>query len=173
MSTGKLKTKAFTLSEMLVVLLLTTVIVGLSFSVLRLVESQMGGMDAELSKISEINRLRLALWTDLNSCDRAFISSGPTRLVLNTPIKNSSYQLLENLIVRGRDSFYIGNYETQFFFENRVVTNGEVDAIHLNYKLETQNPSFAKASEGMPKHKTRNTKLFVFKTNSATTYMNN
>lgn len=150
------KIQAFTLSEMLVVLLITTLVVGLSYSVLNLVQQQMNGMGDHYDKKAEMNRLKQALWLDFNLCDRVYIQDRNSQLVFDAPTRNGSYVFLQDRIIRQQDTFYIGNYGKQFYFENSSVTIGELDAILLNSELETQN-----------------SELFIYKSNSATSYINN
>lgn len=181
------KIRAFTLSEMLVVLIITSLVVGLSYSVLQLVQKQMRGMEAEYETKTEMNRLQQALWLDMNQCDRAFVQTNPNSIIVSTPKEQLIYFLLADKIIRQRDTFYLEPFDIQYYLDSQNVISGEIDAILLDLKPQSRNtrfeirntkkekskPSLAKTSDIDPKHKTRNPKLFVFKTNSATTYMNN
>ena len=51
------KISAFTLNEMLVVLLVTTIVVSMGFAVLQLVQQQMGGIDRNYERNTELNLL--------------------------------------------------------------------------------------------------------------------
>jgi len=64
------KIKAFTLNEMLVVLLITAIVVGMSFAVLSLVQQQMHGIDGNYKKNTAFNLLKQSLWFDVISFDR-------------------------------------------------------------------------------------------------------
>ena len=60
------KIMAFTLSEMIVVLILTSIVIGLAFSVLNLVQKQMSAIQDNYNKSLELNKLETALWLDFN-----------------------------------------------------------------------------------------------------------
>ena len=51
------KVQAFTLSEMIVVLIITSIVIGMAFSVLRLVQKHMGGIQDNFNRSTELNRL--------------------------------------------------------------------------------------------------------------------
>ncbi|MEM9650388.1 MAG: prepilin-type N-terminal cleavage/methylation domain-containing protein, partial [Bacteroidota bacterium] len=61
---GVKKLRAFTLSEMLVVLLLTVIVVGLAFSVLNLVQRQMSGIESNYARNTAFDQLKQSLWVD-------------------------------------------------------------------------------------------------------------
>jgi len=60
------KIQAFTLSEIIVVLILTTIIVGLAFSVLTLVQKHMRSIQSNFYNTTELKKLETSLWLDFN-----------------------------------------------------------------------------------------------------------
>ncbi len=146
---------------MLVVLIITSLVVGLAFSVLQLVQKQMHGMEIHYEQRTEINRLRQALWLDMNICDRAYFDPVQNQLILSTNARDLRYKFLSNHIIREIDTFQFRAYSWEVYFENKMPINNEIDAIQLNLKPKIQN------------FKLQTPDLFVYKTNSATTYMNN
>jgi prepilin-type N-terminal cleavage/methylation domain-containing protein len=152
----KNKIKAFTLSEMIVVLLITSLVVGLAYSVLRLVQSQMHGMASQYEANSELYRLRQALWIDFNSADRLFVDPKTGELYRTGTLVDIRYRFEKDWIIRQTDTFFLGAYNPRFLHQNVEFTEGEVDALLLTLK-----------AEGPEK------KVFVYKSNAATSYMNN
>tara|TARA_R110002094_G_scaffold202065_1_gene173391 strand:+ start:295 stop:504 length:210 start_codon:yes stop_codon:yes gene_type:complete len=60
------KIKAFTLSEMVVVTILTSIIVGIAFSVLSLVQRHMYSIKQNFNNNTELSKLEQALWIDFD-----------------------------------------------------------------------------------------------------------
>ena len=149
------KIQAFTLSEMMVVLLITTIVVGMAFAVIQLVQKQMTAMGSTYDHQTEMNSLRLALWTDMHQSDRAFYQSSQRTVELQRNSGLARYQFLEKVVVRDRDTFAIGPYTSHFYFLNREVYQREIDAISIILK------------DTVP-----NKKIFVYKSNAATSFMN-
>ena len=65
MRTNK-KIQAFTLTEVIIVLILTSIVVGLAFSVLGLVQKQMLAVQENYNKNLDISKLETSLWLDFN-----------------------------------------------------------------------------------------------------------
>ena len=149
------KIKAFTLSEMLVVLLLTLIIVGLAFSVLRLVQEQMKGIEGVYMRNTEFNLFRQSLWNDFNQNDGIWYHPGKEELVFANGLREITYRLDENHIIKARDTFNLKIASQKFFFKGKERTGGKIDA--LDMALSKQDGS---------------QQLFVFKKNSATCYLN-
>lgn len=149
------KLKAFTLSEMLVVLLLTTIVVGLAFSVLGLVQRQIQDIGDNYERNTEFNLLRQSLWIDFNHYDGVWYDANKSELVFANELNETVYGLHEGFITKERDTFYVEIDELQFFFKGEVQTSGEIDA--LDFGLSRKNGS---------------QQLFVFKRNAATSHLN-
>ncbi len=149
------KIPAFTLSEMIVVLLITTIVVGMAFAVLNLVQKQMNGIEKNYAKNTEFNLMRQSFWIDFNRFDKVIYNAGNNELTFTNAMNSTRYLLGENSIIREKDTFFL-KWETQkFYFENTEVSLGEIDAIDF------------KTSKAFGSQQ-----LFVYKTNAATTYMN-
>lgn len=149
------KIQAFTLSEMLVVLLLTSVVVGMAFSVLGLVQRQMQGITGNYERNTELNLLQQSLWVDFNQFDGIWFDALKEELMFVNGIKEIEYRFEDGYVVKDRDTFFIKIEKKSTYFngENRV--NGEIDAMDL----------YTSKEEG-------GQRVFVFKKNSATSYLN-
>nr|WP_299339480.1 hypothetical protein [Allomuricauda sp.] len=149
----KTKIKAFTLSEMLVVVLLTIIVVGLAFSVLGLVQKQMFDTRENLAVQSAENELRQALWRDFRSFSRIYGNRAEGILVFEQPFEKVNYQLSEGFVLRNLDTFKVKIKKRDFYFLGEMVEGGELDAL----KLELAN--------------TVESSIWVHKVNTAETYM--
>lgn len=150
------KIKAFTLNEMLVVLLITVLVVGMAFSVLRLVQVQMHGISSNYEKNTELNLLRQSLWVDFNRFDRIWYNGAEQRMVFENEVAKSSYQILPEGVVKEKDTFWVLVPRWQLYFNGETVGKGEIDAIDL----------FIGKEDEVGK------RVFVFKRNAATSYIN-
>ncbi|MEQ5791608.1 prepilin-type N-terminal cleavage/methylation domain-containing protein [Muricauda sp. NFXS6] len=154
MSTNIKKIKGFTLQEMLVVLLLTALVVGMAFSVLRLVQVQMNGISSNYTKSTEMRLLKQSLWVDFNQHDRVWYDQGNKELLLANEMDEARYQFQKDMVVKERDTFFVEIKELRPYFNGNGILGGEMDALDL----------YTGASQSG--------RLFVFKRNSATSYIN-
>nr|WP_299067293.1 hypothetical protein [uncultured Allomuricauda sp.] len=154
MSRTSKKIAAFTLSEMLVVLLLTIIVVGLAFSVLGLVQGQMWDIQNNYEEKTADNLLQQALWVDFNSHAQVEFSSKAQALSFSNEVDGKAYQFYKGYILRDRDTLYTDFTIGRVFYKGEEVSNGLIDALELTKFDE------------VPKT------LFVHKKNSATDFMN-
>ncbi|WP_261793702.1 PulJ/GspJ family protein [Psychroserpens burtonensis] len=149
------KLNAFTLSEMIIVLILTSIVVGLAFSVLNLVQKQMFAIQENYNKSLELNKLETSLWLDFNRYSKISYNDIDDELKFSTEMDSVVYQFSNDLIIKERDTFSIQLQNKQMYFDGSPSNNGQIDAIKLETMKEFQNQ-----------------KLFVYKFNDATLYMN-
>ena len=148
------KIKAFTLSEMLVVLLLTVIVVGLAFALLNLVQKQMGTARDNYENGAELSRLRQVLWRDFRNYPSVYFSEKEQQLLFKNEIDQMYYTFSKDMVVRDIDTFRISFTEKKYFFEGNITTEGVINALELNTSKEKDNR-----------------KLFVYQENTAETYM--
>ncbi|TAI48502.1 hypothetical protein EW142_01470 [Flagellimonas allohymeniacidonis] len=153
MSEMKSKIKAFTLSEMLVVLLITVIVVGLAFSVLNLVQKQMFAVREDLELRSGENELKQALWRDFRTFSRIYGNRIDGSIQLENPFEQVRYQFQEKVVLRNLDTFRVEIKNKDFFFLGNPIETGELDALGLGVRNQ----------EGAS--------IFVYKANAAETYM--
>ncbi len=144
------KIKAFTISELMVVLLITVIVVGMAFSVLNLIQKQMLGMEQNFERNTEVGLLRQALWTDFSTFSDVSFSSEKQKLILKNEMGVREYNFRASYISRGIDTFRITITEKTIYFDGISTNNGPVDAI----RLKTSNKYGAQT-------------LFIYKINSA------
>jgi hypothetical protein len=152
---AKTKIKAFTLSEMIVVLILTSIVVGLAFSVLTLVQKHMSSIQHNFINHTELNKLEQSLSLEFNRCSKIEYDALEDELKFKNEVDSITYQFHETYVVKEIDTFQIQLQSKTFFFVGDEVETGAIDAM----KLET-----SKALQ--------NQRLFIFKENDATLFMN-
>ncbi|MEO1012826.1 MAG: hypothetical protein AAFX53_16115 [Bacteroidota bacterium] len=143
--------KAFTVQEMVVVLLITSIVVGMAYSVLHLVQQQIGGIAEVYREKSEADRLRQLLWIDFNRYAYIQWDAKKEYLYLSNELGGKQYDLSQDRFISERDTFYIPLESAKFFFNNREVGSGEIDAMELLCKGRS---------------------IFVYKENAPDTYLN-
>ncbi|EGV42228.2 type II secretion system protein [Bizionia argentinensis JUB59] len=149
------KIKAFTLSEMIVVLILSSIVIGLAFSVLNLVQKHMISIQQNYTNTTKFKKLETSLWLDFNRYSKIEYSSLENELKFSTAIDSVMYQFSDNYIIKGIDTFPVPIQQKQFYFDGEFMEHGQIDAI----KLETEKTF-------------QNQQLFIFKNNDANAYMN-
>lgn len=149
------KISAFTLAELMVVLLLTIVVVGLAFSILGLVQRQMAGIQVNYEDKTESNLLHQALWVDFNSHNHVEYNPAAQTIFFSNHTKDMTYYFQEGLIIRARDTFYTKFEIDGLFFNGQIVNGGKIDAIELVDRKESNEK-----------------RIFVYKKNTATDFMN-
>lgn len=148
------KIKAFTLSEMIVVLVITLIVIGLAFSVLNLVQKQMNGINQNYEKSTELNLLRQAFWIDFNTYSKVTYDAENDILRCENEVGGLQYQFNEDVIIRDKDTLKIVITEKKFYFDGNEVSSGEIDAL----KITSAKKEGAKV-------------IFVYKNNTAETYI--
>ncbi|WP_306013957.1 MULTISPECIES: type II secretion system protein J [unclassified Allomuricauda] len=153
MNTLTQRIKAFTLHEMLVVLLITALVVGMAYSVLRLVQVQMSGIASNYSEAARIRRLKQSLWADFHSHDRIWYESETKEMIMVNELQQVRYHFMEQMVVKAQDTFKVDIRELTPYFKAEPVTNGEIDALDLYMRQHNR------------------VRLFVYKENAATSYI--
>lgn len=148
------KIKAFTISEMIVVLILTSIVVGIAFTVLSLVQKHMISIQANLKQNTTLNKLETSLWLDFNRYSSINYNDFENELHFCSDRDSIYYQFHENYIVKDRDTFDIPFQTKKLFFSGSEVDGNEIDAMKLTH-IE----------------KGRRKTIFVFKQNDAKIFL--
>ena len=139
----------------MVVLAITTIVVGMAFSVLNLVQRQMGTIKDIYEVKLEANKLRQSLWIDFNRYSYAHFDDKKGQLYFSNELEEMNYTIREDKIFTERDTFYVQLEHKAFYFKNQEREIGEIDAIELKTSKETGHQQ-----------------IFVFKDNAPATYIN-
>ena len=149
------KVHAFTLSELSIVLLLSSVVVGLAFTVLGLVQKQMGAIQANFNQTLQVTTLETELWLNFNRYPNISYNSATQTMVLKNELDSVTYTFSESYMIKERDTLSVPIKRKQFYFDGLKVASNAIDAM----KLTTTN-AFQQRT------------LFVYVKNDATVYMN-
>lgn len=139
---------------MVLVIILTSIMAGLAFAVLTLVQKQMLGIQDNFNRNAELNLLEQSLWLDFNRYSTIGFDGDENELRFSTELDSVHYAFKQGYIVKERDTFHVPIKQRSLYFQGGKVGGGKVDAI----KLETKRPF-------------TDQKLFIFKTNDANQFM--
>jgi type II secretory pathway pseudopilin PulG len=145
------KLNSFTLSEMLVVLIITAIVVGLAFSVLSIVRRQVHKLQNDTDQRVQYDMLKSKLFLDFNKYPNAYLSGDDT-FMFKSEIDSTIYIIKDNQIVSNQDTLIKNVKEAQFFYKNSQVEKGKIDAI--KFIIEEKREVFKS--------------IFVYKYNDAT-----
>ena len=151
MAAGKLK--SFTLAELIVVMIITAIVVGMAFSVLRIVQKQIHTIQINFEKTSTLALFEQRLWQDFNEPHN--IMYNKNELILISEIDTINYSFQENFTMRNQDTIKVKITPNKAFFKGKEITNGAIDAISISANTE------------LPEYK-----IFVSKKNDITLFMN-
>lgn len=139
---------------MIVVVILTAIVVGLAFSVLRLVQNHMNGIRKNYFQKTEFHKLEQALWLDFNRYPNLKYNTSGDKLILSNEIDSTFYTFHKNFIVSELDTFDIPIQNKSFFFLGDEVPQGNIDALKITASKAFQNQS-----------------VFIYHKSDATAYM--
>lgn len=148
------KIKAFTISEILVVLIISAIVVGLTMSVLNLVQQQVRSIQKNESLLTEVRLLEKALRLDFERGDLHY-NSHTNQLVARGVTDTTYYHFLKEQIVRNSDSLQVPVAKIKCYLDGLEVKNQAIDALEIEW-----------LGYGEPK------KIFISKTKDAAFYMN-
>lgn len=147
------KIKAFTLSELLVVMVVSTIVVSMAFLVLTMVQKQMNKIQGNLEKKKTIESLDKILWQDFNQAKEVFVKG--EQLVFEKEEDTLVYHMGEKALIREKDSFPILVKNKSFFLDGIKIEKGSIDALKLTFESTYTNQE-----------------LFVYRTKPASFYLN-
>ncbi|MFW0739830.1 PulJ/GspJ family protein [Flavobacterium sp. T12S277] len=153
MATGKLK--SFTLSELLVVMIITAIVVGMAFSVLRLVQKQIHAIQSNFDKTSTLALFEQQLWQDFNDPYTVIFDDSNQILVMTSEADTVMYSFKEKFTLRNLDTIKLKINPNRIFFKGKEVKSGPVDALSIF------------AGNELPDYQ-----IFVSKKNDITFFMN-
>ena len=139
---------------MIVVLILTSIVIGMAFAVLTLVQKQMLGVQSNFQATTELRLLEQSLWLDFNRFSMIEYDRVESVLRFKSEIDSVEYQFKENAIIKKTDSFFVPLKMKTFYFDGSRVDKGIIDAIKLELDKEHQDK-----------------RLFIFKRNDANIFM--
>lgn len=151
----RIKIKSFTLPELLVVMIITAIVIGMAFSVLRLVQKQIHTIETNFEKTSRLALFEQKLWQDFNELNVIAFNENNQSLLMESEMDTVLYSFQENYTLRNKDTLKLKLKADILFFEGKAVKDGSIDAISISGMAE------------LPDYK-----IFVSKKNDLTLSMN-
>lgn len=152
---AKNKIQSFTLPELLVVMIITAIVVGMAFSVLRLVQKQIYAIETNFNKTSNLTLFEQRLWQDFNELNAIQFIVKENRMLLESEMDTVVYSFKEKYILRNNDTIKLKLVANKFFFKGKEVQEGNIDAVSISAKAEVTDYE-----------------IFVSKKNDVTFFMN-
>ena len=116
---------------MVVVLILSSIVAGLAFSVLTLVQRHMQGIQGNFNNNTELDKLDQLLWLDFNRCQNMTFQPSENRLVFLSAMDTTYYEFHDNNIIKDLDTFPIPLKNRTLYFNGETVGLGKVDALRI------------------------------------------
>lgn len=151
------KIKAFTLSEMIVVIGLTGIIAGLAFSIMHLVQQHMKKITFNYEEKTQWHLLEQSLWMDFHRYQNISYHPEMQQLQFSHGLDTIAYIFTADKIIKERDTFHIAVTGKKCYYKGKMIPQGRLDALELQT-----------ATGQEQQHKT----LFVFNTTDVTHTIN-
>lgn len=124
------KVRSFTLSELLVVMIITAIVVGLAFSVLNLVQKQVRGIEKNFEKTTELALFEQRLWQDFNQHN--LITYSTDKIILQSDIDTVFYAFKPEFVLRDNDTIRAKVQVEKLYYEGQQVKAGYIDGILIS-----------------------------------------
>jgi len=136
MEISKTKTPSFTLPELLVVMIITSIVVGMAFSVLRLVQNQIHAIQINFEKTSRLALFEQQLWQDFNDKSIIQFNQQENSLRMESEMDTVMYSFQGNYILRNTDTIKLKLQINKLFFDGKAVQRDTIDALSISGKAE-------------------------------------
>ena len=129
------KIKAFTIAEMLAVLVISSIVISLTMLILSLIQKQVSTIDINYDHNTEMRLLERTLWQDLNEHNARY---NPTKRQLQCVSENDTvnYMFGSNFVIRNRDTLKIRVVKADLYLEGSIAKGGYIDALELQISRE-------------------------------------
>ncbi|WP_117885639.1 hypothetical protein [Aureibaculum luteum] len=148
------KVKAFTIAEMLVVLVVSVIVIALAMIVLGMVQQQIRIVNNNYDKQTEIRLLERTLLNDFNK-HQLYYNNNKKELTCISEIDTVNYIFSSDFIKRNNDTLSVPIIDVVVFLDGDVIKNNEIDALELQLSKEIEEKT-----------------IFVSKTKDASYYLN-
>jgi prepilin-type N-terminal cleavage/methylation domain-containing protein len=132
----KNRIKSFTLPELLVVMIITAIVVGMAFSVLRLVQKQIHAIEVNFEKTNSLALFEQKLWQDFNELNVVEYNANNRNLLMESEMDTVLYSFQENYTLRNKDTLKLNLDVHKLFFEGKEIKEGSIDAISISGMAE-------------------------------------
>jgi competence protein ComGF len=133
--TQKHKIPAFTLSEILVVLAITSIVIAIAFTVLNLVTKQFTTMRARYEERTEVNAFKQRLLFDFEKGSTAVWNEKQQQLDITIQDEIISYEMAPDYVLRDSDTIPIMIQNTRFYYKGDEIEEGVTDGLELTLMI--------------------------------------
>ncbi|GAB5400858.1 MAG: hypothetical protein Aureis2KO_24430 [Aureisphaera sp.] len=130
------KIPAFTLTEMMVGMALSTVVIGLAYMIMSLMGRNVSAIQDNYSTTTQIDLLEQQMTVDFNHYHDIAYDPIEQVLKLKTPIDSITYTFLDKAILRKTDTILSQDMEPTLFWQGTEVVMGAVDGLKLEWGSE-------------------------------------
>jgi type II secretory pathway pseudopilin PulG len=131
--------KSFTLAELMIVMVITAIVVGIAFSVLRLVQKQIFAIQKNYEKSTNLSLFEQRLWQDFNQFHDINFESLNKSIVLRSEIDTIVYKFNYKYILRNLDTIKLDLTIDKILYEGKKIDEGNIDAISISAASELHN----------------------------------
>lgn len=130
------KVRSFTISELLVVMIITAIVVGMAFSVLRLVQKQIHAIQKNYDKTTDLSLFEQKLWQDFNEFSDIKYISKENNLSLESEMDTVVYSFQKDFILRNKDTIKLKLVIDRLLFAGKLAKDENIDAIAISGEAE-------------------------------------
>ncbi|WP_442267063.1 PulJ/GspJ family protein [Tenacibaculum sp. ZS6-P6] len=134
------KINAFTLTELIVVMVISTIVVSLAFMALSMVKRQIRNIEKRIYIKEELTRLEKVLMKDFNTFRN--IEKQNSYLKFKNALDSVTYEIEQTFVLRNKDSFQLSLKNTTLFLDGNKVKQGAVDGMRFEIKELKNRPTF-------------------------------
>ncbi len=127
----KHKIPAFTLSEILVVLAITSIVIALAFTVLNLITKQFTVMRTRYEERTEVTKFKQRLLFDFEKGSDVSWNERQQELAITIKEEIVSYEFASDYVLRDRDTIPFTVQNTQFYYKGEEIEEGVVDGLEV------------------------------------------
>ena len=120
------------MGELLVVLVVSSIAITISFLALENVQKQLKSIQDVFETQQQINHLEKSITTDLNRFTAVYHAS-KNNIVFKDGNKTIQYQIRKDYILRNKDTIGLSTKELTFYLNGIQVTNGVIDALDFSF----------------------------------------
>lgn len=125
------KIEAFTLTEVLVVLVISAIVVGLAFSVLDLVQKNFRTIRGNYAHSAEVQHLKQQMVIDFNRYHNILYDQVPQEIRMRNEVDSIKYQFSYPFLIRNLDTIPVAVENLVFFFQGNEISGGKFDAVKV------------------------------------------
>lgn len=127
----KKKIAAFTLTEVLVVIVVSAIVVGLALSVLNLVQQNFYSIRKNFQATTDNQLLKQRLLIDFNRYHTISYNESTGLIMFKNPIDSVLYKYADFRLIRDLDTLGNNIKDLTFYYEGAEVKQGQIDASKL------------------------------------------